>query len=278
LPALAERHAEIVARACRTIAAAEAIPRLEELARGVGLSPSHFHRIFVAATGLSPKAYGRAEQRRRVGQGLSTSARVTEAVYAAGFASSGRFYESADRMLGMTPRQFRKVGEGITLRFGVADCSLGHILVAASTRGIAAILLGDHPEELVRELAARFAKAVLIGGDAEFEAMVARVVRFVEAPRLGLDLPLDVRGTAFQQRVWQALSAVPPGTTVSYREIAESLGTPKAVRAVAGACAANPLAVAIPCHRVVRADGALSGYRWGVNRKQALLEKEKESE
>ena len=174
----------------------------------------------------------------------------------------------------MTPTNFRSGGHGTTIRFAVGECSLGSILVAATAKGICAISLGDDPEALVRDLQDRFPKAQLIGGDTAFEQLVAQVIGFVEAPALGLDLPLDVRGTAFQQRVWQALRAIPTGTTANYSDIAARLGTPQAVRAVAQACASNTLAVAIPCHRVVRKDGALAGYRWGIERKRALLERE----
>jgi AraC family transcriptional regulator of adaptative response/methylated-DNA-[protein]-cysteine methyltransferase len=174
----------------------------------------------------------------------------------------------------MTPTSFRSGGDGASIRFAVGECSLGSILVATSDRGVCAILLGDGPEALVRDLQDRFPKARLIGGDAGFEKLVATVIAFVEAPALGLDLPLDVRGTAFQHRVWQALRRIPAGVTATYSEIAGRIGAPKAVRAVAQACASNGLAVAIPCHRVVRSDGALSGYRWGVERKRALLDRE----
>src|SRR6201995_2518441 len=179
-------------------------------------------------------------------------------------------------MLGMTPSQYRAGGENEEIRFAVGESSLGAILVASSRKGVVAILLGDEPDELVRNLQDRFPKARLVGGDSDYEALVARVVGFVEAPRIGLDLPLDVRGTVFQRRVWQALQQIPVGQTVSYAEIARRIGSPKAVRAVAGACASNNLAVAIPCHRVVRNDGALSGYAWGVERKRVLLDRERE--
>ena len=174
----------------------------------------------------------------------------------------------------MTPTSFRAGGAGMEIRFAVGECSLGSILVAASERGVCAILMGDDPDALARDLQDRFQRADLIGGDAGFEQFVAQVVGFVEAPGRGLDLPLDVRGTAFQQRVWQALREIPAGATASYSEIARRIGAPQAVRAVAGACAANALAVAIPCHRVVRNDGGLAGYRWGVERKRALLDRE----
>ena len=195
-------------------------------------------------------------------------------MYDAGFNSNGRFYATSNAILGMKPRDYRAGGANTEIRFAIGECSLGSILVARSERGVCAILLGDDPDALARELQDRFPQARLIGGDADFEALVAKVVGFVEAPGLGLNLPLDVRGTAFQQRVWQALREIPAGKTASYAEIARRIGAPKAVRAVAQACAANTLAVAIPCHRVVRNDGALSGYRWGVERKSALLQRE----
>ncbi len=231
--------------------------------------------MFKAVTGLTPKAYADAHRARRVRDELARAGTsVTSAIYGAGFNSSGRFYESADRMLGMTPRDYRAGGANADIRFAIGECSLGSILVARSDRGVCAILMGDDPDALARKLQDRFPKAGLIGGDREFEDLVARVVGFVEAPAVGLDLPLDVRGTAFQQRVWQALSKIPIGSTASYAEIARRIGAPKSIRAVAHACAANDIAVAIPCHRVVRKDGGLAGYRWGVERKRALLARE----
>lgn len=270
----AEAEAALVAEACRLIEAAEEAPPLDALAAAVGVSPYHFHRRFRAVTGLTPKAWAAAHRARRMRDGLAGGAGVTEAIYAAGYGSNSRFYEAADAVLGMTATAFRAGGAGADIRFAVGACSLGAILVAASARGVCAVALGDDPEALVRDLQDRFPKARLVGDDAAFEALVARVVGFVEAPRIGLDLPLDLRGTAFQQRVWQALRTIPAGATASYAEIARSIGAPRAVRAVAGACAANPVAVAVPCHRVVRTDGGLSGYRWGVERKRALLDRE----
>jgi AraC family transcriptional regulator, regulatory protein of adaptative response / methylated-DNA-[protein]-cysteine methyltransferase len=255
-------HAEKIARACRMIENARSTPKLAELAAAVGLSPYHFHRTFRAVTGVTPRGYALAQRARRMRSQLERSRSVTDAIFDAGYGSSGRFYEKSDEVLGMTPSTFRAGGSNNDIRFAVGECSLGSILVAQSGRGICAILLGDNP------------KANLIGGDRDFEKLVARVVALVEAPALGLDLPLDVRGTAFQQRVWQALRRIRPGETASYSEIAQRVGSPKAVRAVAQACAANALAVAIPCHRVVRHDGALSGYRWGVERKRTLLQRE----
>jgi AraC family transcriptional regulator, regulatory protein of adaptative response / methylated-DNA-[protein]-cysteine methyltransferase len=267
-------NAALVAKACRLIENSEEVPSLNDLASAVERSPSHFHRLFKAATGLTPKDYADAHRATRVREGLMTSNSVTEAIYDAGFNSSGRFYEKSTDMLGMTPTQYRSGGVNEEIRFAVGECSLGTLLVASSKKGIAAILLGGHPDKLVRELQDRFPKARLIGADLEYEALVARVVGFIEAPGQGLDLPLDIRGTAFQQRVWRALQDIPVGRTVSYAEVARRIGSPKAVRAVAGACAANNMAVVIPCHRVVRNDGSLSGYAWGVERKRALIAKE----
>jgi AraC family transcriptional regulator of adaptative response/methylated-DNA-[protein]-cysteine methyltransferase len=273
--ALPERHAAMVAEACRLIETSEQAPDLKTLARKVGLSAYHFHRVFKAATGLTPKAYATAHRTRRVRNKLGNSNTVTDAIYDSGYNSNARFYEGAGDMLGMTPGAFRAGGAETDIRFAVGECSLGSILVAKSARGVCAILLGDDPDALVRDLQDQFPNANLSGGDAQFEGLVARVVGFVEAPGLGLDLPLDVRGTAFQQRVWQALRSIPAGATASYSEIAKRIGSPGAARAVAQACASNRLAVAIPCHRVVRNDGAISGYRWGVERKRDLLEREK---
>jgi AraC family transcriptional regulator of adaptative response/methylated-DNA-[protein]-cysteine methyltransferase len=264
----------LVARACRMIEESEEVLSLADLAGAVGLSVSHFHRTFKASTGLTPKDYLAARQAERVRAGLAEGQSVTATLYDAGFNSSGRFYEQAGAMLGMTPSRYRAGGADEDIRFAVGQSSLGAILVASSHKGVAAILMGDDPDALVRDLQDRFARARLIGGDGDYERLVARVVGFVEAPQVGLDLPLDIRGTAFQQRVWLALREIPPGKTVSYAEIARAIGTPKAVRAVAGACAANRIAVAIPCHRVVRNDGSLSGYAWGVERKRALIERE----
>ena len=250
------------------------MPGLDALAAAVEMSAGHFHRLFRRMTGLTPKAYAVGHRAKRVSDELAQRATVTDAIYGAGFNSNGRFYATASKVLGMTPTDFRAGGAGATIRFAVGQCALGSILVAASEKGVCAIFLGDDPEALARDLQDRFSTARLIGGDAAFEQWVAQVVGFVEAPRLGLDLPLDVRGTAFQQRVWRALGEIPVGSTASYSQVAQRIGAPKATRAVAQACAANPLAVAIPCHRVVRADRNLSGYRWGVERKQALLDRE----
>jgi len=276
-PALAEQHAAIVAEACRLIADSEEVPDLEALADHAGMSRYHFHRVFKAITGLTPHDYVVAKRTQRVRNALGISDTVTEAIYDAGYNSSGRFYETTNEVLGMTPSHFRAGGARTDIRFAIGECSLGSILVARSDRGVCAILLGDDPDVLVRDVQDTFPQANLIGGDDEFEQLVASVVGFIEAPAVGLDLPLDIRGTAFQRRVWQALRQIPAGSTTSYSEIARRIGSPKSVRAVAQACGANTLAVAIPCHRMVKHDGTLSGYRWGVERKRALLEREAHS-
>jgi AraC family transcriptional regulator of adaptative response/methylated-DNA-[protein]-cysteine methyltransferase len=271
----AVERAALVARACRLIEASETPPNLDALAVQAGMSPCHFHRVFKAGTGLTPKAYASAYRARKLREELCVpSSSVTDAIYGAGFNSNSRFYEASDQLLGMRARDYRAGGAGAVIRFAVGQCSLGAILVAQSQRGVCAILLGEDPELLVHDLRARFARAQIIGGDAGFEQLVARVVGFIEAPSIGLGLPLDVRGTAFQERVWQALQRIPAGATVTYAELAERIGAPRAVRAVAQACGANHIAVAIPCHRVVRRDGDISGYRWGLDRKRELLRRE----
>ena len=273
-PSLGELYAGKIAQACRLIETADEAPKLDDLAEAVGLSPYHFHRIFKQALGLTPKAYATAHRLKRVREGLRRGGTVTEAIYDAGFNSNGRFYASASEVLGMTPTDFRSGGVGQAIRHTTGTCSLGSVLVAASENGICAILLGDDPESLEKELQAMFPRARLTGGDKAFEELTAKVLAFVEDPAKGLDLPLDVRGTAFQHRVWDALRRIPAGTTASYAEIAERIGTPKAVRAVARACATNRIAVAIPCHRVIGSNGSLTGYRGGIERKRALLARE----
>ncbi|MBC8131465.1 MAG: bifunctional DNA-binding transcriptional regulator/O6-methylguanine-DNA methyltransferase Ada [Deltaproteobacteria bacterium] len=271
---LAERQAARVVALCRFIESSDEIPTLEDLARRAGVSVFHAHRLFKAATGVTPRAYAAAHRLKRVQEQLVKSQTVTDAIFGAGYNSNGRFYEKSNQLLGMTPTKYRNGGAGTEIRFAIGRCALGSILVAATNLGVCAIFLGDVPADLAHDLQRRFPRARLIGGDSVFAQWVARVVGLVENPVVGLALPLDIRGTAFQLRVWQALREIPAGTTATYSQIAHAVGNPKAVRAVAGACAANPVAVAIPCHRVLRADGSLSGYRWGVERKRALLLRE----
>lgn len=277
-PSRPNKHAALVAQACRRIEAAEQAPSLDDLAKQAGMSPFHFHRVFKAATGLTPKAYATAHRAHAVRATLARgTTSVTDAIFDAGFNANSRFYEQADAMLGMKPTQYRAGGADARIEFAIGESSLGAILVARSQRGVCAISLGDDPGALLRELQDRFPRADLIGGDAGFEQLVAQVVGLIEEPNIGIDLPLDVRGTAFQQRVWDALRKIPAGETASYAQIAQRIGSPTSVRAVAQACASNTLAVAIPCHRVVRSDGTLSGYRWGVERKRELLSREHKS-
>jgi len=271
---LAEEHRGKIVAACRLIETADVVPHLGELAEWVGLSRYHFHRVFKAVTGVTPKAYADAHRANKVRDQLKHSASVTEAIYDAGYNSNGRFYAKSTEVLGMTPTNYRAGGKNTGIRFAIGECFLGSFLVAATEKGVCAILLGDDPDAMLRELQDRFPNARLIGGDGDFETLVAKVLSFIETPAKGLDLPLDIRGTAFQQRVWQALREIPAGTTVSYTDIADRLGSPNAVRAVAGACAANNIGIAIPCHRVVRKDGNLSGYYWGIERKRKLLQRE----
>jgi AraC family transcriptional regulator of adaptative response/methylated-DNA-[protein]-cysteine methyltransferase len=267
-------NAVLIEKACRLIEQSDDSLPLAKLAEAVDLSPGYFHRLFKAKMGITPKNYAAARRASRVREQLLNGNSVTESIYDAGFNSSGRFYEKSTGMLGMTPTRYREGGANEEIHFAIGQCSLGAILVASSAKGVAAILIGDEPDKLARDLQDRFPKARLLGADPDYEGLVARVVGLVEAPGLGLDLPLDIRGTAFQQRVWQALRRIPAGKTASYSEIAAGIGSPKAVRAVAAACAANKIAVAIPCHRVVRKDGSPSGYAWGVERKRRLLEVE----
>lgn len=271
----ASAHTEaLVAQMCRLIEASDTAPTLDVLASHVGLSPFHAHRTFKAVTGVTPHAYAVAHRGGRLRDALDRSATVTQAIYEAGYGSSGRFYEEAPRLLGMTPTAFNAGGEDVAIRFAVGQCSLGAILVAASARGVCAISIGDDADALVHALERRFPRAELVGADPAFEALVARAVGLVDDPRSASALPLDIRGTAFQRRVWEALTRIPAGETTTYAALAEAIGLPNGARAVASACAANTLAVAIPCHRVVRTDGSLSGYRWGVARKRALLDRE----
>lgn len=272
-----ERNMQLVAKLCREIEDAEAPLRLEELAASAGLSPFHLHRLFKSVTGVTPRAYMAAQRRKRVHDELPRRDTVTAAMYEAGYNSSGHFYADSNGLLGMTPGDFRRGGAGVVIHFACGQASLGRVLVASTERGLCAILLGDDEAALIRELHERFPKASITASEEAYRDVVRHVVAFVDAPHTGLSLPLDVRGTAFQQRVWQALREIPAGKTASYTEIATRIGMPKAIRAVASACAANPLAVAIPCHRALRNDGALAGYRWGLDRKRALLDLEAEN-
>jgi len=268
------RLSALAVRVARLIEGAERPPTLAELAAAVHLSPFHLQRRFKQATGVSPREYAEALRRRRVAHDLGTARTVTDAGYAAGYGSTARLYADAPATLGMTPGEYARGAAGLPIRAAVARCSLGQVLVATTERGVCAILLGDEAEALRADLARRFPQAAISAADRGLGTLLKRVVSLVEHPAQDAALTLDVRGTVFQQRVWQALRQVACGETVSYAELARRIGLPRAARAVAAACAANAIAVAIPCHRVVRGDGSLSGYRWGTERKRALLARE----
>jgi AraC family transcriptional regulator of adaptative response/methylated-DNA-[protein]-cysteine methyltransferase len=269
-----DRHARIVADACRSIDIADHEPNLASLARAAGMSRFHFHRLFKQLVGVTPKAYATARKAARVRDELRHGGSVTTALYNAGYATSGRFYETSQHVLGMTPVTFKSGGTGTEIRFAVKACSLGHVLVAATPKGICSISVADDPRQLVRELRQQFPQAA-IAGDRRFDSVVAAVIDVVDAITPELRLPLDVRGTSFQHRVWKALRAIPYGRTITYGQLAAAIGMPAASRAVARACASNPVAIAIPCHRVVSQGRGIGGYRWGVERKQTLIDREK---
>jgi AraC family transcriptional regulator, regulatory protein of adaptative response / methylated-DNA-[protein]-cysteine methyltransferase len=270
-----ETRRERVAQLCRWIEGREDTPRLEELAARAGWSPSHTHRAFKAVTGLTPRAYATARRAERMRRALGEERSVTDAIYGAGFGSTSRFYEGARDRLGMTPTRFRDGGRGEAIRYATRACSLGVVLAAATSRGVCAILIGAAEAALVHDLERRFPRAHLERAAPAFDATLAEVVSLVEEPRRATELPLDIRGTAFQERVWRALREVRAGETITYAELAARIDAPGSARAVAGACAANPLAVAVPCHRVLSSAGGLAGYRWGLGRKRALLARER---
>lgn len=272
-----ERDAARVARICRLLEKSSGPLPLARLAQQAQLSPFHFHRLFKRLTGMTPAAYQRAQRSERLRARLHAGDSVTDAIYAAGYGSSGRFYADSDARLGMSPRSYRRGGEGSVMRFALARCWLGTLLVAATERGVCAILFGDDADELQKDLRRRFPRAQLQAGDRRFARLLSRVIRALERPALAARLPLDLQGTVFQRRVWEALRGVPAGTTVSYSEIARRIGCPRSVRAVGQAIGANPIAVAVPCHRIIRSDGSLCGYHWGSERKRALLEREAQS-
>jgi len=274
---IADRHIAAVERACTLIRASDALPTLVELAEAAHISRFHFHRVFKQVTGTTPRDWGQAYRLGRFTERLDAGEEIAAATYAAGFGASSRVYEAAPAALGMTPAVRRHGGRGETIRYTVVKTAVGCAIVAATGRGICMTALGDDRAGLEDELRRRFPAALIWPADAELAEWAERIVRFVTAPDAQPDLPLDIRGTAFQARVWRALQRIPPGRTASYSEIAAALGQPTAVRAVAGACAANKLALLVPCHRVVRNDGGLAGYRWGIARKRALLAREREA-
>jgi AraC family transcriptional regulator of adaptative response/methylated-DNA-[protein]-cysteine methyltransferase len=274
---IADRHIAAVERACALVRSRDTLPTLEELAEAAHISRFHFHRVFKDVTGTTPREWGRAYRLGRFTDRLDAGEDIAAATYAAGFGASSRVYEAAPAALGMTPAARQKGGRGETIRYTVVETAVGHAMVAATAKGICMTALGDDRAALEVELRRRFPAALIWPADAQLADWAERIVRFVTNPDTQPDLPLDIRGTAFQARVWRALQQVPPGRTATYTEIAAALGRTRAVRAVAGACAANKLALLVPCHRIVREDGNLAGYRWGIERKRALLAREREA-
>jgi AraC family transcriptional regulator, regulatory protein of adaptative response / methylated-DNA-[protein]-cysteine methyltransferase len=269
-----QREKAWVRRACRLIEKSEQAPKLVQLAKTLGLSPAHLQRRFKAQLGISPKTYAKGWRTQQVRKLLRSSQPITQTIYDAGYNSSANFYIDAPRVLGMPPTAFRKGGKDMIIQYAITTTTLGMMLVGSTSHGICAIFFGTTTNELERELQQRFPAAQLQQAEKSFLSQIKKVVQFVEKPTAIADFPLDIQGSVFQQKVWQALQSIPFGTTVSYADLALKIGKPRAARAVAAACAANRLAVVIPCHRVVRSTGALSGYRWGVARKKALLERE----
>ena len=270
-------QALMVTRTRRLLDEAEGVLTLAELSKRVGVSPFHLQRLFKRATGLSPREYQSARRMQQVKHGLRKGDDVTTALYDAGFGSPSRLYEKTDPQLGMTPGTYRRGGHGVTVSYAIAPSPLGRILVAATPRGLCAVRFGDSAADLERELRAEFHAATLVRDELAMRAFIEPLLASLRGERVTIDVPIDVRATAFQKRVWDALRRIPAGETRSYSDVAKEIGEPKAVRAVARACAGNPVAVAVPCHRVVRSDGELAGYRWGIARKRKLLEQERNS-
>lgn len=264
-----------VVQACRIIERSRTIPQLPDLAKEVGLSPFHFHRLFKQVVGVTPKQFATHHRAKRFRTSLQSSNSITEALFDAGYSSSSGAYNRSQDRLSMQPKEYRAGGQGIDIRYGIAECPLGWVIVAATDRGICAIEFGDDPEKLPELMHSRFPQAAVSAAGPGFTRLIEEVVHFINTPWSNFTLPLDIQGTAFQQQVWDILRQIEPGETMSYTEVAEKIGNPKAVRAVAAACGQNTLAVVIPCHRVITKDGRVSGYRWGVERKKMLLENEK---
>jgi AraC family transcriptional regulator of adaptative response/methylated-DNA-[protein]-cysteine methyltransferase len=269
-----ERNLRLVEQACRRIEQAEEKLALSKLAATAAMSPGHFQRLFKRIVGVTPKQYAAGQRTRKFRATLENGDSVTGAIYSAGYGSSSRAYEGVSERLGMSPSQFKNGGRGQVIGYAIADCYLGSLLVASTAKGICTIEFGDDRELLAAQLRKRFPKAEIRVAEGDFASTIRAVVACIEDPAVSRSLPLDIQGTAFQQRVWTALREIAPGQTASYAEIARSLGRPKGARAVAAACAANTLAVAVPCHRVVGTNGDLRGYRWGVERKRQLLRRE----
>ncbi len=267
---------QIIIHACRIIEESETSIKLDDLATQVNLSPYHFHRLFKRTVGITPKQYASRHQSRRFQTNLMTSPSVTDAIFSSGYGSSGSAYDKTRDQLAMRPKAYRKGAAGVSITYGIAQCFLGWVIIAATDRGICAIEFGDDPEALPGQVQSRFPNAQLNKADVGFKTLIQEVVDFIESPKDSFRVPVDIQGTAFQQQVWEVLRQIRPGQTMSYTDVAERLGKPNAVRAVASACAANKLAVVVPCHRVISKAGKAGGYRWGAERKEKLLESEQD--
>jgi AraC family transcriptional regulator of adaptative response/methylated-DNA-[protein]-cysteine methyltransferase len=270
-----ERHAQVIEATRKQLEASDVPLGLSALAASAGLSPHYLHRLFKKHVGMTPREYAAACRLRKASAELRSGSSVTAAIHEAGYSSSSRFYEAESGALGMSPSEVRRGAAGVEMRAVVATCSLGHVLVAATERGVCAIAFGDTPAALFAELHHRFPRAVVRSSDDALEALAAKVIAMIDAADVAATIPLDLMGTAFQLKVWRELRAIPRGETFTYAEVARRIGAPRAVRAVGSACGKNPVAVAVPCHRVVRDDGSLGGYRWGLERKKRLLDQER---
>jgi AraC family transcriptional regulator of adaptative response/methylated-DNA-[protein]-cysteine methyltransferase len=268
---------DAVTKACKIIDTSEKAPTLNQLAVEVGLSPYYFHRLFKRTIGITPKQYAMEKRKERMRTNLHQDPSVTDAIYNAGYESGSRFYEKASTSLGMKPSEFQKGGEGLSIRYSLVQSYLGWVLVAVTDRGVCQIDIDDSPEILKMRLGNNFPNARLQVEESKLSKMIEQTLAFLEVPKQNFTVPLDIQGTAFQQRVWNALQDIQPGTTASYGDIAKKIGNPKGARAVAQACASNNIAVVIPCHRVVRKNGDLGGYRWGIERKQKILKHESQN-
>ncbi|RMF59940.1 MAG: bifunctional DNA-binding transcriptional regulator/O6-methylguanine-DNA methyltransferase Ada [Calditrichaeota bacterium] len=273
-----ERQVEMIVKICRYLEEVDELPTLNELAARAGLSPWYFQRLFKKVVGLTPKEYATFSQVSRFRKHLYSSKTISEAIYESGYSSSSRAYEKTAAHLAMTPTAFRNGGRGIRITYGSAFSSLGWVVVAATEKGICMVEFGDNPEELPGKVRQAFPKAEIEEAGSDFTDLLRRVIAYIDNPDEVEVFPLDMQGTVFQKRVWKALQSIPPGGTMSYREVAEKIELPKGSRAVAGACASNKIAVLIPCHRVVKQDGRPGGYRWGTDRKLKLLRREKKKE